>query len=150
MRRDSRLSVALHVLLHMHEAERTITSEELAAALAMNAVVLRRTLSALRAAGILRGEKGHGGGWTVARNIASLSLRDIYEAVGEPSLFVIGPRDEATRCPIEHAVDRSIDAVLAEAEALILDRLGTVSVAELLAGARGRRPRAHKEIHSHA
>jgi DNA-binding IscR family transcriptional regulator len=135
----------------MHESQRTVTSEELAAALGMNAVVLRRTLSALRSARILRGEKGHGGGWALVRELDSLTLRDVYEAVGGSTLFLIGPRNDHTRCPIEVAVDRSITSVLDEAEALILAKLGTVSVTSLLATARGRRSiAARKEIHHHA
>jgi DNA-binding IscR family transcriptional regulator len=150
MRRDSRLCVALHVLLHMHECQRTMTSEELATALGMNAVVLRRTLSALREARILRGDKGHGGGWALAREIDSLTLRDVYQAIGGHSLFFIGPRNDHTRCPIEAAVGRSIVEVLDDAEALVLERLGKISVASLFATGRGRRPKhARKEIHHH-
>ncbi len=70
MRRDSRLSVALHALLHLGEQGEVITSEALAAMLAANPVVLRRTLTKLREAGIVRAEKGHGGGWSLARGWA--------------------------------------------------------------------------------
>jgi Rrf2 family protein len=148
MRRDSRLSVALHVLLHMSDVEGPVTSEALAERLRMNAVVLRRTLAALREAGIVRGEKGHGGGWALARDLASVSLDDVLVAIGAATLFSIGPRDEATKCPIEQAVDRAIGAVLVDAETLITRRLRGISVASLVA--RGRR-RLHqaKEIHSH-
>lgn len=151
MRRDSRLSVALHVLLHMSEAERTLTSEELAASLRMNAVVLRRTLAALRGAGILRGDKGHGGGWALARELASISLGDVYRALGRASLFTIGPRNDRTRCPIERAADASIGTVLDETETLVLTRLAAIPVARLLADARGRAAaRPPKELHVHA
>lgn len=151
MRRDSRLSVALHVLLHMSEAERTLTSEELAASLRMNAVVLRRTLAALRAAGIVHGDKGHGGGWALARELASISLGDVYRALGCASLFTIGPRNDRTRCPIERAVDTSIGTVLDEAETLVITRLAAIPVASLLVDARGRTAAgSRKELHVHA
>jgi DNA-binding IscR family transcriptional regulator len=80
---DSRHSVALHVLLHISEAGRTFTSEELADRLRMNAVVLRRTLSALQRAHILRGAKGHGGGWGLARDLASVSLGRVLDEAEE-------------------------------------------------------------------
>ena len=146
MRRDSRLSVALHVLLHMSEAERTLTSDELAASLRMNAVVLRRTLSALRDAGILRGAKGHGGGWELARDLASVSLAEVLQALGGASLFAIGPRNAKPRCPIEQAVDREIGLILDDAERLITHRMQAISVASLIAGGRRRHP---KELPSH-
>ena len=151
MRRDSRLSVALHVLVHLREANRSLTSEELAAALDMNAVVLRRLLSALRSARIVTGEKGHGGGWSVAANLDELSLADVFAAV-DPSLFAIGPRDDRTRCPIEQTVDGAIADVLDAAERLVRERLAKISVASVLATARRRRRTGshHKELHSHA
>lgn len=151
MRRDSRLSVALHVLLHMSEADRTLTSEELAASLQMNAVVLRRTLSALRTAGIVRGDKGHGGGWALARDLAAVSLADVLDAIGSSTLFAIGPRDDRTRCPVEQAVDHAITTVLADAERQIHRELRAIPVAKLVAGGRGhRRSHRQKEIPSHA
>jgi DNA-binding IscR family transcriptional regulator len=61
MTRDSRLSVALHVLLHMKQMERAATSEELGSMMEVNPVVIRRTLGGLREAGIVVAEKGHGG-----------------------------------------------------------------------------------------
>ena len=66
MKRDSRLSGVLHVLLHMAEHEGPMTSETLANAMQTNPVVIRRAMSGLREACYVRSEKGHGGGWTLA------------------------------------------------------------------------------------
>ena len=94
MRRDSRLSGVLHVLLHMAEQKAPVTSEALAKAMEINAVVIRRMMSGLRDQGHVRSEKGHGGGWTLARELATISLRDVYEALGRPSLFAVGNRTD--------------------------------------------------------
>src|SRR3546814_14210830 len=67
MKRDSRLSGVLHVLLHMAEAGGPLTSASLAKAMQTNPVVVRRILAGLREAGFVRSEKGHGGGWKIAR-----------------------------------------------------------------------------------
>jgi DNA-binding IscR family transcriptional regulator len=45
MRRDSRLSGVLHLLLHMAQRGGAMTSEVLALALETNPVVIRRTLA---------------------------------------------------------------------------------------------------------
>ena len=82
MRRDPRLSGVFHVLLHMAEQKAPVTSEALAKAMDTNAVVIRRIMSGLRDHGYVRSEKGHGGGWTLARDLATISLRDIYDALG--------------------------------------------------------------------
>ena len=62
MRRDSKLSSILHVLLHMAQANRPFTSEELSSFLDTNPVLVRRVLAGLRERGYVGSGKGHGGG----------------------------------------------------------------------------------------
>ena len=119
MRRDSRLSVALHVLLHMNESSEPFTSERLGEMLEANPVVVRRTLSRLKAAGLLTGAKGHGGGWLLARPLGEVRLSDVYEALETGSPFAIAPRNESPGCLIERAVNRAISGALDDAEKVL-------------------------------
>lgn len=130
MRRDSRLSVALHALLHMAEAE-TLTSEQMAAQGDTNPVVIRRTMGGLRAAGIVRSEKGHGGGWSLARKLEDVSLYDVYEALGEPTIFAIGNRTESTGCVVEKAVNRTLADALEKAQTLLVAQLRGVKISAI-------------------
>jgi DNA-binding IscR family transcriptional regulator len=151
MRRDSRLSVALHILLHIGEMGRVVTSEELGPMLKMNPVLVRRTIAGLRDAGIVRSEKGHGGGWALARPLGVVTLADVYDALGMPALFSIGHREERQRCLLEQAVNRAIGGALEEAEALLLTRLRSISVMDLAADAprdSTRRGRKGRTIHA--
>ena len=86
MRYDSRLSRMLHILVHMARHAEPVTSERIAEMLGTNPVVVRRTLSGLRDAGYVRSEKGHGGGWVITCDLEHVTLLDIYNAVGQPSL----------------------------------------------------------------
>ena len=131
MRRDSRLSGALHVLLHMAEAEGPVTSEVLARAMDTNAVVIRRTMAGLRERGYVQSEKGHGGGWTLVCDLSSVTLRDIYTALGCPSLLAIGNRTESPGCLVEQSVNAALNHAFEKAEALLLARLGEVTLKEL-------------------
>lgn len=151
MRRDSRLSVALHVLLHMSQMDTVVTSEALGPLMKASPVVLRRTLAGLRDAGIVRSEKGHGGGWSLARDLASVTLGDVYAALGVSTLFSIGLRDPRPRCLLEQAVNRAIDDTLSSAEALLVARLQSITVADVLVDS-GRRSsrRSRKDSISHA
>jgi len=133
MKRDSRLSVALHVLLHMEDLGEVVTSETLGPMMQMNPVVVRRTIAGLREAGIVRSEKGHGGGWSLARPLAEVTLADVYTALGLSAPFSIGPRDAAPRCLLERAANRALTGALDEAEALLMARLAAISVADLTA-----------------
>jgi DNA-binding IscR family transcriptional regulator len=136
MRRDSRLSLTLHVLLHMSERDEAATSEALAPMMKTNPVVLRRTLAGLRDAGMVRAEKGHGGGWSLSRKLEDITLGDVYDALGMTTLFGIGHRESKPRCLLEQAVNRAVTGTLAEAEALVLARFRAITVADVLADAR--------------
>jgi DNA-binding IscR family transcriptional regulator len=152
MRRDSRLSVALHVLVHMDELGGVVSSEALGPMLDMNPVVLRRTMAGLRDAGIVRSEKGHGGGWSLTRKLSAVTLADVYLALGTQALFGIGHRVESPGCLVEQAVNRALGKALDEAEALLMTRLHGISLAELAADVRGKGwpHRAKKGTQSHA
>lgn len=154
MRRDSRLSGVLHVLLHMAEQDGPVTSEVMAKAMNTNPVVIRRVMAGLRDQGYVRAEKGHGGGWTLACDLAKVTLRDIYDALGEPSLLAIGNRTEAPGCVIEEAVNATLGKSFADAEALLLARFGDVTLAALaddvrrrLASRKGTRHESHAKHH---
>jgi DNA-binding IscR family transcriptional regulator len=133
MRRDSRLSGVLHVLLHMAEQPTPKTSEALARAMNTNPVVIRRIMAGLRDRGFVRSEKGHGGGWTIARNLDQVTLRDIYEALGKPEVFAMGNRTEAPGCLVEQAVNAALGEAFDAAEAHLLRRFGEVTLAQLSA-----------------
>ena len=153
MRPNSQLSGILHVLLHMAEHDGPVTSEALAAMMQTNPVVVRRIMAGLRDSGYVRSEKGHGGGWTLACDLASVSLRDIYDSLGRPSLFAIGHRSENPDCLVEQAVNAALDTSIQAAEALLLSRLGAITLAALSADFHDRlkqRRRPRKGDLSHA
>jgi Rrf2 family protein len=133
MSRDGKLSGILHVLLHMAEHRGPVTSDTLARMMQTNPVVIRRVMAGLREQGYVHSEKGHGGGWTLARDLTGITLRDIYEGIGSPSLFAIGNRSEAPDCAVEQAVNAALDSSLREAEALLLASFGAVTLADLSA-----------------
>ena len=138
MRRDTRLSGLLHVLLHMAQRSEPVTSETLAKSMDTNPVVIRRIMAGLRDQGYVRSEKGHGGGWTLVCDLSKVTLRDIYTAIGSPALLAIGNRAEAPDCRVEQAVNAALGQTFDEAEALLLSRLGEVTLAMLSEDLRSR------------
>jgi hypothetical protein len=91
------------------------------------------SLRILQPAGEVRGVyvDYHGGGWSIARELASVSLRDVYTALGSPELFAMSNRTDAPGCLVEQAVNAALNAAFHDAEALLLDRFGTVTLAQL-------------------
>jgi DNA-binding IscR family transcriptional regulator len=108
-----------------------MTSSELADCMSTNAVVVRRTMAGLRKAGLVRSTKGHGGGWEIACDLSAVTLRDVYDALGSPTLLAIGVHLESPSCLVEQAVNHSLTDAFAEAEALLVSRLATVTLAAL-------------------
>ena len=153
MRRDSRLSGVLHVVLHMAQREAPSTSEQMAKAMDTNPVVIRRVMAGLREQGYVRSEKGHGGGWTLACDLSKVTLRDIYTALGSPSLLAMGNRTETPGCLVEEAVNAALNKSFQDAESVLLARLGEVTLATLSTDIRRRlsaRGRAHRAGKAHA
>lgn len=133
MKRDSRLSGVLHVLLHMAEVGRPMTSEALAQMMKTNPVVIRRVLAGLREHQLVCSEKGHGGGWKLCRELDTITLFDIYQALDQPTLLAMGNRTEAPGCLVEEAVNTALNSAFADAEALLLARFRAVTLAQLSA-----------------
>jgi Rrf2 family protein len=124
----------LHVLLHMaRDTDRTMTSEQIAAMLGTNAAVVRRTMAGLRQAGFVASEKGHQGGWRLAADLKHVTLLDVHHAVGGPKVFAIGADRDNPTCAVERVVNGALADALRQAEALLLDRLGAVTLADLAA-----------------
>lgn len=131
MRTDSRLSRMLHVLLHMARDDQPVTSERIAQMLGTNPAVVRRTMGGLREAGYVRSEKGHGGGWTLDCDLAQVTLLDVYRAVGSERLFAMGFDNVHPDCLVEKVVNDALQDAMEQAAAILLERLGAVSLADL-------------------
>lgn len=131
MRRDSKLSSILHLLLHMAHSQRPLTSDELAGFLQTNPVLVRRTLAGLRERGFVGSGKGHGGGWVLTVDLRDVTLRDIYVSVGAPPIFAMGNRTDAPGCLVERVVNASLTEAFDEAEALLIGRFADITLADL-------------------
>lgn len=131
MNKDTRLSDVLHVLLHMAQVDRPLTSEVLARSMGTNPAVFRRTMAGLRKAGYVHSGKGHGGGWQLACPLAEITLLAVYEALGRPTLFAIGHRNDHPGCQIEKSVNAALSDTMAQAEALFAARFGQVTLDQL-------------------
>ncbi len=147
MKSGSRLSAVLHALLHMAEHAGPMTSEALAACMRTHPVVVRRTMAGLREAGFVVSERGHGGGWVLARDLASVTLLDVQLAAGDAASPTAAPPQPD--CLVEQAVQHALHDSLQAAEALLAARLSQVTLADLSADFH-RRLQRHPDWSIHA
>ncbi|APG46087.1 RrF2 family transcriptional regulator [Phaeobacter porticola] len=131
MKRNSRLSLALHTLSHMAgEPDRIRTSADIAEHAGTNPVVVRRVLGRLRETGLLTSEKGHAGGWRLAREPQDITLADVYLALNE-RLVAADEASDAAACSVEHALQKRVTSVLEEIEQSLIEKLGDISISEI-------------------
>ena len=116
MKRNGRFSLALHVLGHLAAApDRALTSAAIAEHNGTHAGFVRRVLGLLRAAGLVTSEKGHAGGWRLARAPDAITLTDVYDALDEQLVpqdrdGEQNPPDCAIERAVAHDIDRALDA----------------------------------------
>jgi len=138
MKKDSRLSTVLHILLHMHFHAEPVTSGQLAQCAGTNPVVIRRIMGLLREQQLVSSIAGPGGGWSLTQKLDDITLRQLHDALGEPAIFAIGNRNEQPECLIEQAVNAALYDAFVEAEALLLAHFGRIRLGDLLADAENR------------
>lgn len=132
MKKDSKLSAVLHVLLHLSDHHAPVKSEVMAKMLKTNPVVVRRILAGLREKGFVSSEKGHGGGWQLSCDFYKVTLYDVYTALDCPPVFAMGNRNESPDCVVEMAVNSKMDEAFRDAETLLMERLKKITLAELV------------------
>ncbi len=98
---SSKLSVGIHMMtIFALKPGEPLTSEFIACSVNTNAVVIRRLLGSLRAAGIVESKTGVGGGWTLLVEPEQITLLDILRAV-EPhnEIFALHRSEPNPDCP---------------------------------------------------
>lgn len=131
MRKDTRLSRLLHVLLHMADTDAPMTSQQIARMLGSNAVVVRRIMGGLREAGYVAAERGHGGGWRLTRPTDEITLLDVYRSLGDSELFAFGLSNPAPDCLVEQSVNDTMRDAIDTASAALLTRFAEIRLSDI-------------------
>lgn len=131
MRQDTRLSRMLHMLIHIALHDGAATSQTISQLLGTNAVVVRRMMTGLRERGYVSATKGPGGGWKIERPLDSLTVLDVYNALGSPSLVAVGDTADHPSCPVEQTVIASLGRIGSDAERMMLERFAKTTLADL-------------------
>jgi Rrf2 family protein len=133
MARNCRFAVAVHIaaVLALHR-DGPATSEWIAGSVNTNPVVVRRILSALAKAGVVKSQRGISGGSSLARNPEDISLLDLYVAVDEQDAQALHHQPPNPDCPVGAHIVPVLVEILAQAEAEKEKKLATLCVADVL------------------
>lgn len=89
-------------------------------------------MDGLRKVGIVGSTKGHGGGWHLNKPLSEISLHEVYEALGSPTLFALGQADDEPDCKLERAANQATKNAHRAAQKSFDNQLLNVSVADLI------------------
>ncbi|MBS0849949.1 Rrf2 family transcriptional regulator [Citrobacter sp. JGM124] len=131
MKTNNSFSATLHILLHLEQANKPLTSEQMGEFIQGNPAFIRKLLAGLRENGIVCAVKGHHGGWRLCRAASEVSLYDIYQALGAPGLFALGNRSDNPACLVEKGVNRMMSETFSEAEAQIMARFRQLTLQDI-------------------
>jgi Rrf2 family protein len=136
MSANSRLTIAVHALTWLALAQRrgreVLTSEQVAASINTNPVVVRRSLGDLRRAGLVQVRHGAGAGWSLARPPEQISLLDVHQAVEPEPLFAMHRKEPNLECPVGRSIRPALGHVYAEVEDAVRRQLCRTSIADVL------------------
>jgi Rrf2 family protein len=132
---NTRFAVAVHLLTLLAAAPgETLDSQFLAISPATNPVHVRRVLGQLRKKGLVLSRSGVHGGWTLARGPEEIDLGEVWRAVnGEDAVLGIHVTDP--NCQTGQLVSSNLQALDRRAFDALVEELGRVTVADVLADA---------------
>jgi Rrf2 family protein len=134
---NSRLTIAVHALTWMALARRrgqeVLTSEQIAASVNTNAVVIRRCLGDLHRAGLVDVRRGAGAGWSLAREPDEITLRQVYEATGGDGPFALHHTEPNLECPVGRGIRPALTNVYNGLEDALRRELDRTTIAGVLA-----------------
>lgn len=134
---SQRFPVAIHALVYLaHRGadapERAVSSAALAASMPTNPVVVRRATGMLARAGLIGTRSGASGGAWLLHPASEIRLDQVLKAVD--GCAELGcPPPGARGCPVGERIPRVVSGALEAASAAAAERLGRISVADLLA-----------------
>jgi Rrf2 family protein len=130
------LTVATHVLTWLALARRrgqeVLTSQQVAASVNTNPVIIRRSLGELRRAGLVAVRHGAGAGWSLAREPEDITLLAVYDAVAAEPPFGLHHSEPNLECPVGRGIRPALSQTYGRVERAIRRELADTSIADVL------------------
>lgn len=125
-----RFATALHILtLLATMKDELLSSGYIAGSVNVNAAVIRKEISNLKACGLVESKEGKGGGSSLARPASQISLSEIYEAVTQ--VPVLGRANTPNpKCPVGREVNKHLEALYAETDNYVIRKLSVMTLEE--------------------
>lgn len=140
MQISARFTMAVQVLtcIEVLKDEMPMNSENIAASVGVNPVVIRNLFRQLKRAELIQVHRGGNGGLKLARPIDQITLLDVYRAI-EPledgQLFHFHENPNAN-CPVGRNIHHVMDERLIEIQNAMEQRMAQMTLADVIADTR--------------
>ncbi len=133
MATNTQFSIAVHILASLgYKAEVESTSGEIASSVNACPSFVRRVLSKLAKAHLVKTTVGKTGCCTLARQAQSISLLDIYHAIEAPKPFAIHEYAAKSHCKVSCQIKTSMEKILSDTQKSMEASLKKVSLADVI------------------
>jgi Rrf2 family protein len=130
---NTQFSIAVHLMLGLGaNAGRGISSGELARSVNTSPSFVRRVVSKLSRAGLIRTTTGKKGACMLVKDAGTITLLDIYRAVEAPKVFAIHGYPVKPDCAVSCGIKGALGKVLDSAQTSMEMGLKSVTLSEVL------------------
>lgn len=133
MARDHGYSTALHILASLaFRAPELVSSQVLARGLKTNPSLVRRVISRLSKAGLVRSIKGKNGGNMLAKAPSEIDLGEVYRAVRDGPLFETFDKPPYSACPVSCGIGSVLSEVYDELESGLERKMAKIKLSRVI------------------
>lgn len=130
MQLDTSFASAIHICVYLDKAgKKLVNSNELAASIGTNPVVVRRIVAKLKEFGIVKVKVGIGGGYMLGKPANNISLWDIYLSMRKDNPFKLKVGN--TTDAIASSLPKALEETFADTEYAMKKPLGNTTVRQI-------------------
>jgi Rrf2 family protein len=132
---SSRFIVAIHAMsvLARFAGRGPVCSNVVAQSVHTNPVVIRRLMTELEKARLVRSVAGRSGGFELQRDAAEITLADVYRAVEDETVFRMHKVDPESSCPVAAQIGKILTGPLRAAEGALAASLSRTTLRDVTA-----------------
>jgi len=130
---SSRFVVAVHAMsvLARFQGKGPVCSALVAESVHTNPVVIRRLMTELERANLVKSVAGRAGGFELNRDAAQITLADVYFAVEDENVFRMHKTDPRSHCPVAAQLGKVLATPLRAAECALHSSLAKTSIRDV-------------------
>ncbi|MGS2741196.1 RrF2 family transcriptional regulator [Sinomicrobium sp. M5D2P17] len=127
-----RFATSLHILTLLATMEdEYLSSEFIAGSVNVNAAMIRKEISNLKACHFVESKEGKGGGSTLTRPASQIKLSEVYEAVRQ--VHVLGRSNTPNpRCPVGRDVNKHLESLYEDTDNYVKQKLSAITLEEFV------------------